>query len=230
MLCRVCDQVDGSKWNFYGANGICHSCRGFFMRSVQTFSYKTFHQKQCNSKCVIQSKSRKSCKRCRFDKCLSVGMKTSYVKTYECTNLPTKISKPLELKFTADDEKEVLQYWDNIWNSTVNEAYFKLYASNEQHLVRHFTLPNWGIDLHHLHQECEDFDKLMDEHGMKLYAFTYFKLNNQSSSDAFKVLKHNFDRMLVFMEAVSYCNVSNDRHFGFITCFNFFHIQLCRVN
>ena len=210
MLCRVCDQVGGSKWNFYGANDICHSCRGFFMRSVQTFAYKTFHEKQCNSKCVIQSKSRKSCKKCRFDKCLSVGMKTSYVKIHDRTNLPTKISKPLELKFTVDNEKEVLQFWDKIWNSTVCDSYFKIYASNEQHLVRHFTLPNWGYNEN---QEYDDFDKFMDEQGMKLYALTYFKLNNQSSSDAFKVLKHNFDRMTVFMEAVSYCNVSIDIFF-----------------
>ena len=103
MLCRVCDQNCASKWNFYGADNVCPSCRGFFLRSVQSHNYKKFHEKQCNSECIIQSKSPKRCKKCRFEKCLAVGMKVSYVKSFEQINLQKKIGKPLELMFSAEN-------------------------------------------------------------------------------------------------------------------------------
>ena len=50
------------------------------MRAVQTDTYPRFlHTRQC----VIDSLSRISCKKCRFAKCLEVGMKVSYVKVHQ---------------------------------------------------------------------------------------------------------------------------------------------------
>ena len=47
--------------------GVCTSCRSFFRRSVQTGQFKSF---QCKSRtgdvCAIDSKTRRSCKKCRF--------------------------------------------------------------------------------------------------------------------------------------------------------------------
>ncbi len=69
--CPVC--VDGlmGKHKYYGGR-VCHSCRGFFRRSVQTGYYLAF---QCldEQDCIITSKGRKSCRWCRFHKCIETG-------------------------------------------------------------------------------------------------------------------------------------------------------------
>lgn len=62
--CPVCvDGVVGRHFHYGGR--ACHSCRGFFRRSVQNGHYPLF---QCSDQgnCVIKSKTRKSCKFCRF--------------------------------------------------------------------------------------------------------------------------------------------------------------------
>ena len=97
--CEVCFAKAG-KHNYYGGN-VCTSCRGFFRRSVQSKQYPLF---VCNTNannnipitktnidaiaqgmdvtytlCRIDSKSRKSCKHCRFLRCISCGMRPGWV-------------------------------------------------------------------------------------------------------------------------------------------------------
>ncbi len=80
MECRVCEKLGASKHNTYGADRICTSCRGFFLRSVQSGLYEYFQCSANKSKqCVIESKLRQSCRKCRFAKCLEAGMKITYV-------------------------------------------------------------------------------------------------------------------------------------------------------
>ena len=110
MNCRVCARPNASKYNHYGANFICGSCKGFFMRATQSDLYKTFIH---GHNCVIDSKNRSSCKMCRFNKCLEVGMKINYVKTLEekCKKL-VKSSQNIEQfksSSTAFEEKEALE-------------------------------------------------------------------------------------------------------------------------
>ena len=101
MNCNVCCENVDKVWNSYGGNNICQSCRVFFFRSVQNSSHKTFKQK-CESGCVIESKNRKSCKTCRFQKCVSIGMKVTFVRSNE-----TQLEKPLEMEF-HDRRAEVI--------------------------------------------------------------------------------------------------------------------------
>lgn len=75
-LCPICSNEAG-KHSHYGGRG-CSSCRAFFRRSVQTKGYERFTCKASQS-CSIDSKSWKSCKFCRFQKCLQSGMKPSLV-------------------------------------------------------------------------------------------------------------------------------------------------------
>ena len=44
---------------------------------------KKFNSQEYANKCLIDSKTRKNCKKCRFAKCLSVGMRVSWVLTQE---------------------------------------------------------------------------------------------------------------------------------------------------
>ena len=60
----------------------CSSCRAFFRRSVQNKAFIDFvcRSQQKHSKfCDINSKSWKSCKYCRFQKCQKSGMRTELV-------------------------------------------------------------------------------------------------------------------------------------------------------
>jgi len=78
--CKVCREP-AAKHIHYGAV-TCFSCRAFFRRSIQNQTCDTYKcRKQGN--CEITLKSRKSCQRCRFDKCLEVGMKSSWVLSEE---------------------------------------------------------------------------------------------------------------------------------------------------
>ena len=123
MNCNVCNQNVDKIWNSYGGDNICQSCRVFFYRSVQSSAYKTFEKQKCETECVIESKNRKSCKICRFQKCVSVGMKVSYVKTNEI-----QVEKPLEMEFTLDMRKEMFMFWHKVWNEPVSNSTFRTFA------------------------------------------------------------------------------------------------------
>lgn len=81
QFCKVCGAPAG-KHIYYGAR-TCISCRGFFRRSVQSRQFKAFACISTLLSCPVDSKSRKSCKKCRFEKCLEIGMKVSWVLSEE---------------------------------------------------------------------------------------------------------------------------------------------------
>lgn len=77
-LCAVC-LAPADKHNHYGAQ-VCGSCRGFFRRTVTNNNADTFVCKK-NQTCSIDSKSRKSCAWCRYQKCLTAGMNPKWMMT-----------------------------------------------------------------------------------------------------------------------------------------------------
>ena len=77
--CKVCGSLTASKHNHYGSDLICHSCRGFFMRSVKNSMFEKFKHNTLDGQCVIDSKTRQSCKKCRYEKCLQAGMRNAFV-------------------------------------------------------------------------------------------------------------------------------------------------------
>ena len=131
MECRVCQNSKASKHNYYGATSICASCRGFFMRAVQSDTYKAF----CHShQCKIDSQSRTSCKKCRLEKCLEVGMKISYVKTLKenCQKVLQcqKIKKVCLRESFLDSEKQAIKELHSAqWNHSCNTI-FSCYSKN----------------------------------------------------------------------------------------------------
>ncbi|XP_076454940.1 nuclear receptor subfamily 5 group A member 2-like isoform X2 [Babylonia areolata] len=73
-LCPVCgDNVSGYHYGLL----TCESCKGFFKRTVQN---KKIYSCVDNRECQIDKSQRKRCPYCRFQKCLSVGMKLEAVR------------------------------------------------------------------------------------------------------------------------------------------------------
>jgi hypothetical protein len=76
VTCQVCADVANDHIH-YGAIA-CYSCRAFFRRGVNTNSpYYCSQTKQC----PISRHTRKHCQYCRFQKCLDIGMKATWVMT-----------------------------------------------------------------------------------------------------------------------------------------------------
>ena len=94
------------------------------MRATQSDSYKTF---QHGKKCVINAHNRTSCKKCRFAKCLEVGMKISYVKTLQEKARKSELVAPIERPRSIEgfQEKVAIEaaydaHWESIFALTFN--------------------------------------------------------------------------------------------------------------
>ncbi|XP_055520085.1 nuclear receptor subfamily 5 group A member 2-like isoform X2 [Leucoraja erinacea] len=73
-LCPICgDKVSGYHYGLL----TCESCKGFFKRTVQNNKHYTCVE---NQNCPIDKTQRKRCPYCRFQKCLTVGMKLEAVR------------------------------------------------------------------------------------------------------------------------------------------------------
>lgn len=72
-LCSICgDRASGKHYGVYS----CEGCKGFFKRTVRKdLSYACREDKNC----VIDKKQRNRCQYCRYQKCLSCGMKREAV-------------------------------------------------------------------------------------------------------------------------------------------------------
>ena len=71
--CEVCG--DNSSGKIRATNGVksCEGCKGFFKRTV--VKDLTYHC-QSGEVCEVSKSTRNRCQACRFNKCLSVGMKS----------------------------------------------------------------------------------------------------------------------------------------------------------
>ncbi len=81
--CPVCEDGEVGKHVYYGGRS-CHSCRGFFRRSVQSGHNHLFGCRTGAHNCLVLSKSRQSCQGCRYRRCLErAGLKPEQVLTGE---------------------------------------------------------------------------------------------------------------------------------------------------
>ena len=198
MNCRVCNNTNCSKHNYYGANFVCASCRGFFMRAVQSGLYKAFNV-HSNLGCVIDSKNRKSCRKCRFEKCLSVGMKTSFVKTFgERKDQIQRAHKVLQVGFTSDEGR----YIDELslkFHTDFNIRSFELYAKSIDLVYEHFGMRDGDVMTTEEINKANkmDYAILMDV-AQKLLEFD----DKISPKERFTLSKRNFHRLQCLCIAV----------------------------
>ncbi|KAI1701347.1 zinc finger, c4 type (two domains) domain-containing protein [Ditylenchus destructor] len=75
-VCQICG--DKASGNHYGVLS-CEGCKGFFRRSIQLkLQYKCGND---TGACVVNRATRNKCQACRFDKCLTAGMRREHIKT-----------------------------------------------------------------------------------------------------------------------------------------------------
>jgi len=101
--CKVCGDP-AARHIHYGAVS-CFSCRAFFRRSIQNKTANTYVCRKIKE-CQITSKTRKTCQYCRYQRCLSVGMKPSWVLSPEERERRFRRSKHKKLKTGLDEEGE----------------------------------------------------------------------------------------------------------------------------
>ena len=87
-FCHVCGGR-ATNYNHYGGQ-VCHSCRVFFRRSVLGGKAQWFKCKRGGKKCVSATSKWRSCRYCRYQRCLEVGLRSDWVwgeKRCECSSL-----------------------------------------------------------------------------------------------------------------------------------------------
>jgi len=81
--CRVCGDRAIAHMHYGGI--CCYSCKAFFRRAVQSGKDKAYRCKRSGD-CQVSVASRRSCQKCRFLKCIAVGMTAAWVLSEEqCT-------------------------------------------------------------------------------------------------------------------------------------------------
>ncbi|XP_067655461.1 nuclear receptor subfamily 1 group D member 1-like [Haliotis asinina] len=78
--CRVCGEK--ASGFHYGVN-TCEACKGFFRRSLQR---KDKYKCSASGRCKIGMGRRSTCPSCRYEKCISVGMSKTAIKTGRYTH------------------------------------------------------------------------------------------------------------------------------------------------
>lgn len=111
MLCPICQRPESEAqkfWNHYGNVKCCLSCKAFFRRYLKESKKKKLCRFQNN--CNLHYSIRKNkCSWCRYQKCLSVGMRHDYV--LDCH----RETNPLSNLTFSDRQQSKLHFY--IWTS-----------------------------------------------------------------------------------------------------------------
>jgi hypothetical protein len=114
--CPICGD-SAAKHVHYGAM-TCFSCRAFFRRSIQNKTADNYVCRRTGT-CEINLKTRKNCQFCRFQKCMTVGMKRGSVLTEEERNhrfRKTRDKPPGE----QEDKSEAMDLTDQFQGVNLN--------------------------------------------------------------------------------------------------------------
>ena len=165
------------------------------MRATQSDLYKTFIH---GHHCVIHSKNRSSCKMCRFNKCLQVGMKINYVKTLEekCKKVlqSNQIVQPIKLDQTTFQEKEALEAVYDANYEISATALFEIYAKNPTAFLSQVCQATNGS------VNTDEYLCFMDFCDVILFRGYCHYLTDRDgiSNDSEVLIKHNFNKLSTF--------------------------------
>ncbi len=208
-LCKVCGALAG-KHVYYGAR-TCISCRGFFRRSVQSNHYKFFCctsqdplvQASNSSSCLVNSKTRKNCKRCRFSKCLAVGMKVTWVLSEEerCKRMMQRskvpkasITQETIFKVFSQGELDRAEMLYDVTMELYTRLTYHMFAADMEILRSSFFHSFNGRPF--TFAEVKFFEAV-DQYVVTELVFKMVKLHNiTNTEDARLLAKHNVPRLV----------------------------------
>ena len=199
-FCFICKTELNKNHNYYGSNSVCHSCRAFFMRSVKDAKFRNFHHEL--GTCVIDSKSRKSCKKCRFDACLKAGMIVAYVKHQNSEknsvisnmNQEIKTVKILTNQLQIEEEHFLNNLHDAV-KRTDTQTTFDIYVKNI-----YLICPQIFNSKHvHTNKDIEVMSRLNKFIHKKMVHTLGKKINTDDINELFE---HNYGRFQAFQYAI----------------------------
>ncbi|XP_054169180.1 nuclear hormone receptor HR96-like [Oppia nitens] len=166
LLCNICG--DKSIGRSFGAI-TCESCKVFFRRNVLKFKeFECIHGDYCN----ITVKSRRKCKKCRFYKCIQMGMKTQLVQSKSSENN------------TIDDYESVLSN-ESLVNYDFNQSY-----DNNKVISRHEFMFDPVFKQLTDYQTFNELESIrLSELQNALQVFTYMSLYTHNNIEVTNIYK-----------------------------------------
>ena len=204
-LCPVCHSPRQGSHLYYGGP-VCVSCRGFFKRSVESDNFKLFECVQSTNNCSIDSKARKSCRWCRFQRCLSSGMKPVYVMTADerkdrllkqikgrkkSHGVIMRRNFRLSFQFTADEEFEIASTAKLLFDQCT-DAYFKWCAGNSDHIKMFLSFGTGAMPMPG--DLLSSLDKI-DERAVKGFMFDLFEMKELCPYDRMTIIQENYKKI-----------------------------------
>merc|ERR1719195_37897 len=82
QICTICGEMapEDDKHHLHYGGICCYSCRAFFRRAHQNTKRPNFECKS-GGNCQITVKNRRKCQKCRYEKCVNIGMDPRWVLT-----------------------------------------------------------------------------------------------------------------------------------------------------
>jgi len=183
-ICCVCGDK-ATNYRFYGASSVCYSCRIFFRRVVTAKQEFKCHASGPKKKmCSFDRFTRNQCKKCRFDKCLSVGLLPYLVNTANRKNI--KAQQKMKSS-NSEQEVQVLRSESENSTSTLKILFNSGVNQNENVRLRPEDLFENGLILLKVGRVMEDifFNQNMDE-NLALYC----KLVESMDESCIQQLRH----------------------------------------